>query len=424
MRKTQRSEIRVLALYPPAKGGRDVAEYSFLTEEFRALARRGIKIFSVSTQAPSSYQRDGVTIYAVPRSGKDPTQVLANVRFALSARRFFPWPRLWRLRDWYRIALIERYAVDVARREGVDLIHSTFAWPSGSAGMLAKKATGKPLLLSLRGADILTDASIGYGGRLDRFYDALLRRALQQADRITGNSRYVLEKARELGADRRKYVLVAKGVDIAKFVPAARSNGVPERLQAYGRPMVLSVRHLRPKQGLEYLIRAARLVADKMPRVLFVICGGGREPYQGQLKALVRELGLQDHVTFTGQVSRDEVADYFAACDVSVIPSVAEAAGNVILEAMACAKPVVGTRVGGIPEYLEDGVSGVLAEPRDPAALAEKILLLLADKELAQRMGQAGRERVERHFRFETMIGQIEGLYRELAALPSQSGRG
>ncbi len=412
------SEIKVLALYPPAKGGNDIAEYSFLSEEFRALTRRGIRIFSVSPPARNSYQRDGVTVYAIPRSRKDPTQVLANLRFALSFLNRFPGPRLWRFRDWYRVAMIERFAAEVAWREDVNLIHSTFAWPSGSAGMLAKTVSGKPLLLSLRGADILTDPSIRYGSRLDSFCDALLRRALQQADRITGNSRHVLEKAWELGADRRKCVLVAKRVDTEKFSPALSPNGVLERLGARGRPVVLSVRHLSPKNGLEYLIRAARVVADKMPRVLVIICGTGRDLYREQLKALVSSLGLERHVRFAGLVPRDEIADYFAACDVSVIPSVMEAAGNVILEAMACAKPVVGSRVGGIPEYIEEGLTGFLVEPRDPSALADKILLLLQNKDLAERMGQAGRERVEKHFRFDTMIDEIAGLYRELAALP------
>jgi type III pantothenate kinase len=287
--------------------------------------------------------------------------------------------------------------------------------------MLVKKTLGKPLLLSLRGADILTAPSVGYGSRRDGFYDALLRRALHQADRITGNSRYVLEQACQLGADRHKCTLVAKRVDTERFSPQVRADHVQERLHARGRPIILSVRHLTPKNGLEHLIRAARLLADKMPDVLVVICGKGREPYQEQLNALVRDLGLQDHVRLAGLIPRDEIPAYFAACRVSVIPSVMEAAGNVILESMACARPVVGSRVGGIPEYIEDGVSGFLVEPGNPAALAERILRLLEDVALAQRMGQAARAWVETHCRFDGMIEQIEGLYHELATSPART---
>ena len=415
------SGIRVLALFPPAKGGREIAEYSFLTEEFRALARRGITIVSISPQAPDTYQRDGVTIYALPR-GRDASWFLANLRFALSSLPRFPWPQLWRFRDWYRVALIERYAIEVARREAVHLIHSTFAWPSGSAGMLVQKTLGKPLLLSLRGADILTEPSVGYGSRRDGFYDALLRRSLHYADRITGNSCYVLEQAWQLGADRHKCMLVAKRVDTERFSPQVRGDDVHERLHARGRPIILSVRHLVPKNGLEHLIRATRLLAAKVPDVLVVICGKGREAYQEQLNALVRDLGLQDHVRLAGLIPRHEIPAYFAACRVSVIPSLMEAAGNVILESMACARPVVGSRVGGIPEYIEDGVSGFLVEPGNPAALAERILRLLEDETLAQRMGQAARARVETHCRFDSMIEQIEGLYHELATLPARAG--
>ena len=97
-----------------------------------------------------------------------------------------------------------------------------------------------------------------------------------------------------------------------------------------------------------------------------------------------------------------------------VLPSLAEGSGNVILEAAACARPAVGTRVGGIPEYIDDEVTGLLCEKRCPESLAEKLTTILSDEQLASRMGRIGRQRVEENFRYEQMIDRTIAVYHEL----------
>lgn len=413
--------MKVLALHPPDTTSQDVAEYSFLSEEFRRLSSRGIKIhtiaYSGTTRRP--YAVDGVTVHPMPRQRHRLTKVVPNVQRALGLLTYVPLRMYARVRRCYEISTIEGFAIEVARANGADLIHASFGYPDGSAGVLVKNATGLPLLLSVRGADILTERTVGYGARLDDMYDMLFRRALQCADVVTANSGYVLERILELGVDRRKCILLPRAVDTETFSPAECGNRCAA--EATSRPTILAVRHATPKNGLEYLIHAARLVANRVPSVVFMVCGHGGNSYERQLKTLVRNLELEQHVVFAGWIPCDRIASYFRSCDVSVIPSVMEAAGNVILEAMACGKPVIGSRVGGIPEYIDDGVTGFLVEPRNPAVLADRILTLIGDKNLARQMGMAGRARVVREFQYDAMIARTVGIYEELVRRPAAS---
>jgi len=413
--------MKVLALCPPDTTSQDVAEYSFLSEEFRSLSSRGIEIHTISLSGTTRrpYAVDGVTVHPMPRHRHHLIQAVPNVRRALGLLASVPSRLGARVRHCYEIARIEGFAIEVARANGADLIHASFGYPDGSGGVLVKNATGLPLLLSVRGADILIERTAGYGARLDDLYDTLFRRARQSADLVTANSGYVLERILELGVDRRKCVLLPRAVDTEKFFPAECGNR--GGAEATSRPTILAARHAVPKNGLEYLIYAARLVADRVPNVVFMICGKGGNSYEHWLKTLVQNLELEQHVMFAGWIPRDRIASYFRSCDVSVIPSVMEAAGNVILEAMACGKPVIGSRVGGIPEYLDDGVTGFLVEPRNPAALADRILTLIGDKDLARRMGMAGRARVVREFRYDVMIARIVGFYEALLRRPAAS---
>src|SRR5262249_9782675 len=162
------------------------------------------------------------------------------------------------------------------------------------------------------------------------------------------------------------------------------------------------------KNGVGYLISAARIVVDQWPEARFVFCGKEGDPsYSHELQKQVVDLRLEGHVSFTGVIPHRELVNYFRNCDLTVIPSVIEAAGNVILEAMACAKPVIGSNVGGIPDYISDGETGFLVESKNPQALADRILQLLNDPVLTMRMGAAGRKRVEDQYRFDQMISKI-----------------
>jgi glycosyltransferase involved in cell wall biosynthesis len=169
---------------------------------------------------------------------------------------------------------------------------------------------------------------------------------------------------------------------------------------------------LRREKALEVLFEAARLLVPEFPGLRVLVAGGG--PEEGRLRAAVREQGLEGTIALLGL--RSDVADVLAALDVAVFSSDREGSPLAVMEAMAAAKPVVATRVGGIPDIVEEGVQGLLVPPRDPRALAEAIARLLRDPQLRAKLGRSGQERQRRDFDMAATVGRVESLYQELVA--------
>ena len=217
--------------------------------------------------------------------------------------------------------------------------------------------------------------------------------------------------------DQRKMVEV-EGIPVQRttFVP----NGIPTPPAPTGKDvrtelgippevrLIGSVGFLRPQKAFDVLVRAAAQLPES--RVLIVGDGEDREA----LEALIGELGLADRVMLLGR--RLDVPDILAALDVAVCCSDFEGSPLSIMEYMASSLPVVATRVGGVPDLIDDGVEGLLVPPRDPAALAVAVARLLGDPGEARAMGGRGRERREREFDIDVMVRRLEDLYRELYA--------
>ena len=142
-----------------------------------------------------------------------------------------------------------------------------------------------------------------------------------------------------------------------------------------------------------------------MPDARFLIVGEGE--LRDALEHQIKDLGLERHVFLTG--FRDDVAGLQKSFDLFVMSSVTEGLGSAMLDAMACSRPVVATRTGGIPEAVEDGVTGLLVPPQDDAALAKAIVRMLKDAALRQRLGEAGRQRVVDEFSVEKMVARNAG---------------
>jgi len=168
-------------------------------------------------------------------------------------------------------------------------------------------------------------------------------------------------------------------------------------------------------KGIHILIQATKLVIQQIPDAKLLIIGRGR--YKGQLEKLVSELGLEGKVEFVDHVPQIALRDYLRMCGVLVLPSLSEGWGRVLIEAMACGKPVIGTNVGGIPNLIHDGVNGFLTPPNDPEALAEKIIYVLSHEDEAARMGAEGREFVARTFSTEKYVEGYVSVLDESARL-------
>ena len=232
---------------------------------------------------------------------------------------------------------------------------------------------------------------------------------LAKPDRVLAICQEIRKVAIKGGVDPSRIQVVYSGVDLS-LVEHVNAGVIRKRYNFRpGQPLIGAVANLFPRKGYEYLLEALADVRKAVPDVHCVIVGEGDEGYHKQLLNLVRVRDLNSVVTFAGFQSN--VMEYMADFDVVVLPSILEGFGIVLLEAMAMGKPVVASRVGGIPEAVEDGVTGILVPPAHSRKLAEALVILLEDAKLRQSMGEAGRARVETLFSLERTIKEIEGCY-------------
>ena len=227
-------------------------------------------------------------------------------------------------------------------------------------------------------------------------------------DRIVAISEGVRKVLVEDGLDPNRIVVIRSGIDPRAFDPNGPASearlefGIPDRS-----PVIGCVAHFADHKGHRYLIEAAVRVAAAVPDVRFLLVGDGE--LRSAIELQIKELKLERHVLLTG--FRNDVPRLLAAMDIVVLSSHLEGLGTSLLDAMAMARPVVATRVGGIPEMVVDGVNGVLVPPRDPSALADALIALIHRPDERRRMGQAGRSRMLEMFSAEAMITSTEALY-------------
>jgi len=228
-------------------------------------------------------------------------------------------------------------------------------------------------------------------------------------------SRAVKQTAEEVGYPSDRIHVIYNAVDPSRFVPRRPPLEVRSELGlSLDDPMVLSVAHFAPKKGHVDLVAAIPEILTQFPRTRFVWVGeGSRRP---RLEQLLRRRGLTGRVLFLGY--RNDVADLMHACDLFVLPSHSEPMGIVYCEAMLMGKPVVACRSGGTPEVVEDGVTGLLVPPRNPAAVAAAITALLGDADRRRALGTAGRERAHRRFSYAQMLDAVEHIYERYITHP------
>jgi L-malate glycosyltransferase len=216
------------------------------------------------------------------------------------------------------------------------------------------------------------------------------------------------------GVPENKVVTVHEGIDIEHVLAAPPVNVHETFFLPHHAPVVGNVGALVPHKGQRHLIEAAHLVVQQLPDVRFVILGEGE--LREQLEKLVREYHLEKHVLLPG--FRLDVLGCIKGFDLFVMSSVTEGLGTSLLDAMACSKAIVATKAGGIPEVVDDGVTGLLVEPRDHHAMAAAIVRLVSDEATRQGMAAAGFERVSARFTVERMVGETVNVYQRVAGTP------
>ena len=291
-----------------------------------------------------------------------------------------------------------------ARRAGADLIH-TNGMKAHLLGGLAGRLVRAPVVWHLR--DFPPE---GWAGRLFREAAARLPEVILAPSEAVAAS----VRVRDRGHPR----VVPDPVDLDRFHPRISRDRIRRELGvAEHEPLIGLIGHLTPWKGHEAFLAIGRLVVDLVPSARFVVAGGtiyetnGHQGYLEMLRRRAAELGLSDRVTFLG--TRDDIPELLAGLDVLVHPPTApEPFGRVLAEATAVGCPVVAARCGGIPEVIEDGVTGLLIAPGELEAFTAAVLRLLREPALRSRLGEAGRRRAEARFGIDAHTARVLATYR------------
>lgn len=234
---------------------------------------------------------------------------------------------------------------------------------------------------------------------------------------IVGPSKAVTNNLAKAGLDAHKLVPLYNGIDLRAFSPDdAKAGAVRAELGLGAAPVVGLFGQLLPYKGHMTLVEAAPAIRARVPDTKFVFVGAlENPPYEAQLRERIAAAGLTEAFVFTGW--RTDVPHVMRAMDVNVVATTTpEPAALSLMETMAMGRPIVGTRTGGTPEIIEDGVCGQLFPPGDAGALAAQVIPLLEDPARRAAMGAAGRARMEQHFTVERHVAGMLDLYRQAAA--------
>ncbi len=279
----------------------------------------------------------------------------------------------------------------ILSREKFDVAYFTSIWPVGLLSPLAQRH-GCATIIHVHGQEIVRPMA-GFLGR---------KRAesLQGADRIVANSRWTKGQVLAHGVRQDNVTVIHPNIELEKFEKPVDVRAFKNREGLAGKRILLIVAHLLPNKGFDRIIRLLPGVLAEFPETVYVIVGEG--PYREPLERLAADVGVADSVQFVGNRN---VLEFFHACEVYVMTTLydlgklhLESFGITFLEANACKKPVIGSNIGGIPESVEDGVSGLLVDPEDSDAIAGVIERLLGDPKLCKQLGEQGFERVKEEF--------------------------
>src|SRR5215831_10647284 len=398
-----------------------VISQTFCDAEMLALERQGIELVIGSVYPPlTSLRHEYIARLSAPVHYAPPQEVLRILEKNAKADR--KWPRdlveqhegkygpLAKAEQRARNAL---YFADFFARNGVDHVHVHFANRAAHTAVFLKEISGIPFSVTAHGQDFMKDLGS----------DDLLREICAAAEFVAAETDYSRNLLRQRCPDSAtKIHRVYNGIDLKRF-PMPRDVTARPAVGPYRPPRIVSVGRLVAFKGFDNLIDACAELARRRIEFVCNIIGDG--PMRETLQAKIEQLDLSSRVNLLGSLSQGAVLKKLQAADIFALPSTTDAQGatdvfpTVILEAMASARPVVSTRLAGIPELVVDGETGMLISAGDSIALTQALEQLLRDPDLRLRFGHAGRARIEQHFRIENTVAPlVEMLGRSCSRRP------
>jgi len=292
---------------------------------------------------------------------------------------------------------------DTAEKHDLDVVHVHYAIPHATSAWIAREMLGDagrlPVVTTLHGTDITLVGLHPSFHRITRF-------SILKSDGITAVSDFLRdETVRDFGVPAERIDVIPNFIDPEAFRPDREPchRGV---LAPGGEPILMHVSNFRPVKRVADTVEVLARVAEHRPARLVLVGDGPDRP---RVAERARELGVEERVLFLGK--HDSVAELLSCADVVLLPSASESFGLAALEAMACGAPVVATRVGGLPEVVEDGATGLLFEVGDVEGMAQGVRALLDDEARRAALGRQARERAVECFAAERIVPRYEALY-------------
>lgn len=283
---------------------------------------------------------------------------------------------------------------NIFRQWNIDIVHVNDYWWAPLAYLAAKKCH-IPVVVHIRQQIEPV--------RIKQYW-------LDKPDRLLAVSKDIESVLHAMAVEPSRVQVAYSGIDVNHFCDTEKRDTFRQQYCGEGhQPIIGTVANLFPRKGYEYLIEALVTVKEVYPNICYVIVGEGPTSYQEQLVRLVKEKKLESNVMFAG--FQKNVFEFLNAFDVFVLPSLMEGFGIALLEAMAMSKPIVACEVGGIPEVIKDGVTGILVPPKDSKSLANALLKILKDDQTKIRLGLSAREIVETQFTREAAMKRIQHFY-------------
>lgn len=277
-----------------------------------------------------------------------------------------------------------------------DIVHAFLA---SSYGLMGSMSRFHPFILSVLGSEVtnLSETSL--------FYRKLVEYNLKKADCVIVTSNFLSHETTKYTMENKKVIIIPFGIDKNMF-----TIGRKRYLQS-SRLTIGTVKTLEEKYGIEYLIRAFKIVLQRFPQKdlsLLIVAGGS---LRDKLENLTKELGISDKVKFTGYVPPSKIPEYLKEIDIFVAVSKSESFGVAVAEASVSGIPVVVSNVGGLPEVVINKKTGFLVPPKNPKETAKALIKLIEDQKLCQQMGQAGREFILKNYDWGKNAQKMERLY-------------
>lgn len=314
--------------------------------------------------------------------------------------------------DKYLVALFGyRFAHKLHKKNRFSLVWSIMASYNGFAAERFASKADVPLLLTLQEGD-----PIEYILKRVRLVRKLFDRIFKHAAGLQTISTYLMKWGMEMGFAGKISEVVPNGVDVNRFTKTYDTNDLIDAREQFGFPLdatiLVTASRLVKKNGVADVVRALPQLPEG---VCFVVCGSGG--LEADVKSLTRTLGMEERVRFLGSVSHEVLPMILQSCDIFIRPSLTEGLGNAFLEAMAAGLPTVGTMVGGIPDFLEDGVTGFACEPKNPESIVHTVnKIMQLSEEKKKQVHAAAMDVIQDRYNWEYVSGRMQHIMNELCA--------